>query len=70
MKKAHGTYGAQSKETYPHNRKWRRERKRRVFKAVRAEIFLNWGREMDILIHEAHRMPNRLNLIGLHQDTL
>ena len=33
-----------------------------VFKAIMAENFPNLGKEMDIQIHEAWRIPNSLNL--------
>ena len=37
-----------------------------LFKEIMAEKFPNWGREMDIYIHEAPKFPNRMNQWSLH----
>ena len=41
-----------------------------LFKAVVTGNFLNLGGEMGIWIHEAQRISNKLNRIGLHQGPL
>lgn len=64
MNKAYRTYGASSGTSiyaYGSPRR-RRERAEILFKETMAENYPNQDREMDIQIHEAQKIPNRLNL--------
>lgn len=45
------------------------ERVESLFKEIMAENFPNVGWDLDIQVHEAHRLPNRINLDPL-QDIL
>ena len=46
-----------------------RKRAENLFEAITAKTFPNLGKETDIQIEEAHKVPNKMNPKILHQDT-